>query len=240
MCFTGKNRRESECTDGSPYTYTLKFDSCQLQRGIFMNIAKKYFFVGTTFILLLLLFSCTTTKLKSVWKDTTYNGYINSIMVVALAERYEIRKFFEREFVKQFKKLGVEAIASVDAIPEEKEVNANIILAEARNRGIAMIMVTHLVSFDDKSVDSSASSSSIFHTYYRNVSIYIARPGYYAQGIKRTQGVTLTTKLYETKAEKLVWSVTSKTLEPDLSEYNIVKSLSKVIIESLYDNTLLR
>ena len=205
-----------------------------------MNIAKKYFFVGGTFVLLLLLFSCTTTKLKSVWKDSAYDGYINSIMVVALAERYEIRRFFEKEFVKQFKALGVEAIASVDAIPEEKEVNADIIIAEALKRGTEMIMVTHLVSFDDKSVDSSASSASIFHTYYRNVSIYVLNPGYYAQGIQRTQGVTLTTKLYETKTEKLVWSATSKTLEPDLSEYNIVKSLSKVIIKSLYDTTLLR
>jgi hypothetical protein len=205
-----------------------------------MIIAKRRFFVGATFIFLLVLFSCTATKLKSAWKDNTYEGYINNVMVVALAERYEIRKFFEREFAKQFKELGVEAIASVDALPEEKEVNADIIIAEALKRGTEMIMVTHLVSFDDKSVDSSASSASIFHTYYRNVSIYIQSPGYYAQGIQRPQGVTLTTKLYETKTEKLVWSATSKTLEPDLSEYNIVKSLSKVIIESLYDNKLLR
>ncbi len=205
-----------------------------------MIIARKYFFLGGTFVLLLLLLSCTTTKLKSVWKDNAYNGYINSIMVVALAERYEIRKFFEREFVKQFKELGIEAIASVDALPEEKEVNADIIIAEALKRGTEMIMVTHLVSFDDKSVVSSSNSASIFHTYYRNVSIHVLSPGYYAQGIKRTQGVTLTTKLYETKTEKLVWSATSKTLEPDFSEYNIVKSLSKVIIKSLYDTTLLR
>jgi hypothetical protein len=205
-----------------------------------MNIAKKYFFVAGTFVLLFLLSSCTTTKLKSVWKDDAYNEYINSVMVVALAERYEIRKFFEREFVKQFKALGIEAVASADALPEEKEVNADIIIAEALKRGAEMIMVTHLISFDDKSVESSGSSASIFHTYYRNASIYILNSGYYAQGIQRTQGVTLTTKLYETKTEKLVWSVTSKTLEPDLSEYNIVKSLSKVILESLHDNKLLR
>jgi hypothetical protein len=205
-----------------------------------MILARKYFFVGGTFVLLLLLFSCTTTKLKSVWKDTAYDGYINSIMVVALAERYEVRKFFEREFVKQFKELGAEAIASADAVPEEKEVNADIIIAEALKRGTDMIMVTHLVSFDDKSVASSGSSASIFHKDYRNVSIYILSSGYYARGIQRTQSINLVTKLYETKTEKLVWSATSKTLEPDLSEYNIVKSLSKVIIESLYDNKLLR
>ena len=195
---------------------------------------KRKYFIGVTFVFLLLLFSCSTTKLKSVWKDTTYDGYINNIMVVGVAARHDVRKFFEKEFVKQFKEVGVEAI------PSEDELKANVILAEARKRGIDMIMVTHLVSFDDESVDSTAEYGGIFHTYYRNVSIYIERPGYYAPGIQRTQGVTLATKIYERKTEKLIWSVTSKTLDPDLSEYNIVKSLSKVIIENLQDSKLIR
>ena len=131
-------------------------------------------------------------------------------------------------------------MTSVEAIPSEDKLKADVILAEARKRGIDMIMVTHLVSFDDESVDSTAQYGSIFHTYYRNVSIYIERPGYYAPGIQRTQGVTLATKIYERKTEKLIWSVTSKTLDPDLSEYNIVKSLSKVIIENLQDSKLIR
>ena len=202
-------------------------------------LTRKYF-VGVSYIFLLLLFSCSTTKLKSVWKDNTYDGYINNIMVVGLAERYDVRRFFEKEFVKQFKEVGVEAIASVDAIPAEKELNAHIILDAARKRGTDMIMVTHIISFDDESVDPTAQYGGIFHTYYRNVSIYIQSSGYYASGIQRTQGVTLATKIYETKTEKLVWSVLSKTLDPNLSEYNIVKSLSKVIIKSLRDNELIR
>jgi len=202
-------------------------------------LTRKYF-VGVTFVFILLLFSCSTTKLKSVWKDTTYDGYVNNIMVVAIAARHDVRKFFEKEFVKQFKKVGVEAMTSVEAITSEDELKADVILAEARKRGIDMIMVTHLLSFDDESVDSTAQHGGIFHTYYRNVSIYVGRSGYYAEGIQRTQAVTLTTKIYERKTEKLVWSVTSKTLDPDLSEYNIVKSLSKVIIKSLHDNELIR
>lgn len=202
-------------------------------------LTRKYF-VCVTFVFLLLLFSCSATKLKSVWKDNTYDGYINNIMVVGVAARHDVRKFFEKEFVKQFKEVGVEAITSVDAIPSEDELKANVILAEARKHGIDMIMVTHLISFDDKSVDPTTRYGGIFHTYYRNVSIYIERPGYYDSGIQRTQGVTLATNIYETKTEKLIWSVTSKTLDAQLSEYNIVKSLSKVIIKSLRDNKLLR
>ena len=201
---------------------------------------KRKYYVSVAFVFLLLLFSCATTKLKSVWKDSSYDGYINNIMVVAIAARHDVRKFFEKEFVKQFKEVGVEAMASVEAIPSEDELKADVILAEARKRGIDMIMVTHLVSFDDESVGSTAQQGGIFHTYYDNVSIYVVRSGYYAQGIQRTQAVTLETKIYERKTEKLVWSVTSKTLDPDLSEYNIVKSLSEVIIKNLHDNKLIR
>ncbi len=161
-------------------------------------------------------------------------------MVVAVAARHDVRKFFEKEFVKQFKEVGVEAVTSVEAIPSEDELKANVILDEARKRGIDMIMITHLISFDDESVDPTVQHGGIFHTYYRNVSIYVGRPGYYAQGIQRTQAVTLATKIYERKTEKLVWSVTSKTLDPDISEYNIVKSLSEVIIENLKDSKLIR
>ena len=123
-------------------------------------LTRKYF-IGVTFVFLLLLFSCATTKLKSVWKDNTYDGYINNIMVVGVAARHEVRRFFEKEFVKQFKEVGVEAMTSVEAIPSEDKLEADVILAEVRKRGIDMIMVTHLVSIDDESLDPTGESGGI-------------------------------------------------------------------------------
>jgi hypothetical protein len=178
--------------------------------------------------------------LKSVWKDNTFDEYITNIMIVGVAPRHDVRKFYEKEFVKQFKEVGVEAMTSVEAIPSEDKLEAAVILAEVRKRGIDMIMVTHVVSFDDESIDPTGESGGIFHTYYRNVSITILGSGYYDPGIQRTPGVTLVTKIYEAKTEKLVWSAMSKSLDPNFSRYDMVKSLSKVIINSLRDNKLLR
>ena len=48
--------------------------------------------------------ACTSTKLTSVWKDTTYDGYIESILVVAVTENLRNRLIFESEFVEEFKK----------------------------------------------------------------------------------------------------------------------------------------
>ena len=137
-----------------------------------MVFVKKVFIV-IPFVFLVLLSSCTTTKLKSVWKDTTFDESITNIMVDGVAPRHDVRKFFEKEFVKQFKKVGVEAMTSVEAIPSEDQLKANVILAEVRKRGIEMIMVTHLVSLDDESIDPTGASGGIFQTYYHNVSITI-------------------------------------------------------------------
>ena len=194
------------------------------------KMIKRKYFIGLSYVFLLLLFSCSNTKLKSVWKDTTFDEYMTNVMVVAVAERLDIRKFFEKEFVKQFKEVGIEAMTSVEVIPSEDKLEADVILAEVRKRGIDMIMVTHLVSINDESVDPTAKYGGIFHTDYRKISIYVFGPGYYDSGIQRTQSLTLVTKIYEAKTEKLVWSVTSKTLDHNLSEYNIVKSLSKEVI----------
>ena len=190
-----------------------------------------------SFVFLLSLVSCTTTKLKSVWKDNAYDGYINSIMVVGIFERLEIRRFFEREFAKQFKNLDTEAIASADTIPPEKELDEHVILAEARNQGMDMIMVTHLISVDEKSAFHPQRQLGGFNNYYHWAYAYVHGPRYYTQG---TLSVYLTSKLYETKTERLLWSVTSRTMDVHESKYNIVKSLSKVVMKSLRDNNLLK
>lgn len=201
-----------------------------------MITVKKIIFL-VTIVFLSSLVSCTTTKLKSVWKDNTYNGYINNIMVVGIFERRDIRKFFERELVNLFANHDTEAIASADAIPSEEELNESVILGEARKQGIDMIMVTHLLSIDETSAFHPQRNLGGFNSYYHWAYAYVHGPRYYSQG---TLSVYLTSNLYETKTEKLIWSVTSKTMDVHESKYNIVKSLSKVVIKSLSNNKLLK
>ena len=104
-----------------------------------MVLVRKAFFVTPLFFLILAS-SCTTTKLKSVWKDTTFDDYITTIMVVGVAPRQDVRKFYEKEFVNKFKEVGVEAITSLKAIPSEDQLQPNVILDEVRKRRIEMIM----------------------------------------------------------------------------------------------------
>ena len=201
-----------------------------------MVLVKKAFFVAPL-VFLVLLSSCTTTKFKSVWKDKSYDGYIKSVMVVGVAERLDVRRFFEREFAKQLKECGVDSIASVDAITSVKELTEEAILTAAREQGTDMILVTHLLSIGATSSYHLPKHATKFHTYYHWAYAYVHGPTYYAQG---SQNVLLATNLYETKTEKLIWSVTTKTIDVHESKFKIIKSKSKGVIKNLRKNKLLR
>lgn len=201
-----------------------------------MGTAKSIFFV-VLFVSLVLLSSCTTTKFKSVWKDTSYKGYIESVMVVGVAERLDIRQFFEREFVRQFKERGVNAIASVDVIASEKEITEDVILSAAQEQGADMILVTHLLSIGGTTSYHLPKHPTNFHGYYDWAYAYVHGPSYYTQG---SQSVLLATNLYETKTEKLIWSVTTKTVDIHESKFKIIKSKSRGAIKNLHKNNLIQ
>ena len=199
-------------------------------------------FCNILFVLLLSLTSCTSTKLTSTWKDNTYKDYIDTLMIVAVTENTRNRLIFEREFVEEFTKAGIKAIASIDVIPPEEASNEDAILAESQKREISMIMVTHLIGVDEKSVYHPPKTRTVsrggyygrFHSYYPRVYEYVHEPGYYT----KHKSVNLETNLYETETQKLIWSVTSETLDPK-SVNTIIESLSKVIIKDLRKQKLL-
>jgi hypothetical protein len=207
-----------------------------------MHTVKQFLISSVLLVMLLSLASCGGTKLTSVWKDTTYEGTIDKIMVVAVTENTRNRLIFERDFVEAFKKTGAEALASLDVTTEEEESNNNAILNEARKRGISMILVTHLIGVDEKSVYHPPKTRTVsrggyhnrFNSYYPRVYEYVHEPGYYTQH----KSVNLETNLYETGTEKLVWSVTSETIDPE-SVNTIIESLSKEVIKNLRKNKLL-
>ena len=194
------------------------------------------------FVFLLSFTSCTGTKLTSVWKDNTYEGYIDTLMVVAVTENSRNRLIFEREFVEEFNKTGIEAVASIDVIPPEETANENAILTAAQKRGISMIMVTHLIGIEEKEVYHPPKTYTVpsrgyygrFNSYYPRVYEYVHQPGYYS----KHKSVNLETNLYETPTQKLIWSVTSETLDPK-SVNTIIESLSKVVIKDLREQKLL-
>ncbi len=191
---------------------------------------------GVLFFFLWAQVACTTTQFKSVWKQDTFDGQLNSILVVGVAERNDIRIFFEKEFAKLFNDRGTRAMASAVIIPPEQELNEDAVLAAAREHGLKTILVTHLISIGTKTAYRIPTNAARFNTYYDWAFAYVNGPNYYAQG---STNVVMATNIYEVKTEELIWSARTKTIDVHQSKYKIIKSKSSSVIRRLQKDSLL-
>jgi len=214
-----------------------------------MNKTFKYYrTLATISLFLLFLNSCTPTKLIDAWKDKSYTGgTLKSVMVLGVANNPRNRKMFEEVFSKQFKGHGVEAVTSFEAIPKDVKLDKEnikshkeIIKAAAIKRGVEAILVTHLVAVEEKEVyhpptyELAPQYYHGFDDYYPVIFDNVYTPGYYSQH----KYISLESNLYDINTEKLIWSASSKTTDPE-SVNEIIESLCKEVMKSLRKNGLI-
>lgn len=187
--------------------------------------------------------SCAPTKLTGVWKDAAYTGgSLKSVMVVGVVENPRNRRMFEQFFVEQFKNNGVEAFSSSDVILLGKELNKDAVKSAAEKLGADAVLVTHLKAVEEKEEYMPPVYTNIPDPYnqnlgrhYSRVYGYVHEPGYYVTH----KYVRLENNLYEIKTEKLIWSSSSETINPE-SANEVIESLGKVVMKSLRDNGLIK
>ena len=182
-----------------------------------------------------------TTKLTRVWHDDTYQGgFLRSIMVVGVSKDALRGKMIEEAFVKQFESNGVRATASGAHVSSNKALNIDTIRAEAQRLGMEAIFVTHFVSVNDKSVYIHPSippppGENNFTEYYGTAYESTQYSGRYED----KTDVRLKSNLYETSTEKLIWSVSSETIDAKTVD-ELVESLSKVVMKNLRQDKLIK
>jgi hypothetical protein len=182
----------------------------------------------------MLLVSCATTEIKSVWNDASYQGGpLLKIVVMSLAKNQTIKRLYEDEFVSQLKAHGVQAIPGYTVVPQEKMADENYISEKVKELGADAILITRLV---DKKTIQTYYPPEIYYTpapyyrgwhgYYRTSYQYMLTPGYTAQ----QEAVVLETNIYSTQDNKLIWSALSETFLEGSSEkliYSLVEKLIK-------------
>ena len=206
-------------------------------------MSKRLKIPGSVFIIFLLFFAaCASTKLTGVYNDRNYGGgYLKSVMIVGVSDNLKNRRLFEDTFVEQFKKSGIEAFSGVVVIPKGKKLNKDTIKGAAENLGAETVLVTHLVGVEKKetyvppSYDYMPRHHNRLGPYYSSVDQYTHTPGYYIDH----KYVRLESNLYETKTEKLIWSASSETIDPE-SVNELIESLCKKVMKSLKDNNLIK
>ena len=179
--------------------------------------------------------ACATTRLTSVWRDETYRGpQLRKVLVVGVSERAVIRRLFEDEFTRQLKARGSDATPSYTIGSLELLQDRAASVAKIRELGFDGVLVTRLV--DRKTVTTYYPPTYLgppgyaggWYGYYSLSYGYVTSPGYTVE----SQVVNLETSVYETKADRLVWSALSETFLEGSSQ-SLVRSLIKLLVANL-------
>ena len=179
--------------------------------------------------------ACATTQLNAVWKDQSYQGRPDKILVVGLAKNPVNRRIFEDEFVRQLKAHGTEAIASYTVLPDRQKDDHAIIAAKVAELGADTVLITRMVS--KKTVQFYVPGTAYYPPphygrwpdYYGHGYEAMYTPGYMAD----EEFAVIETNLYEARNnDKLVWAASSETgmHGPDQS---LIRSYISIMVKAM-------
>ena len=180
--------------------------------------------------------SCSTTTLKTVWKDTKYQAKLKEVLIIGIAKEKTIRRLFEDEFVGLFKARGVDALASYTLIPSEGMLDKATVESKIKNLGVDAVLVTRLVESKKErayAVPARTYRGGWYGYYNRSYEYNRQLDNYYEYEV-----IYLETNIYETQSGNLIWSGLSETFVQSTDQEEI-KAFIEVIIKSLSDNQLI-
>jgi hypothetical protein len=187
--------------------------------------------------------ACTTasrssTVMTDTWKDKTYQGKPQKIIVIMVARYPDTRNMFEDRFVGELSNRGNNAFQSYSVIPYEHLRDKELVKAKIKNSDADTVLISRLV--DTKTIES-----------YNPGMIYVVPDpyydwwGYYAV-VFADYGYTgdvsvayIETNIYDVKTEKLIWSGHSKT-ERTYGEQELITAFIQRIIKKLSSAGLIK
>ena len=199
-------------------------------------------FIAIAVFAFLLLLSCSTTQTTNTWVSPYYRGSpVSNVFVIAVTKNKDLRRSFENKFVQQLKATGVRAFPSYSEMKLDQKIGKEAVLAMVEKLGADSVLVTHLVSMEEKEISTPATNyvpTDDYHggdaQYYADIYDYSRNPQYSPTSVK----VRLESKLYEVKTEKPIWSAQSKTIDPQ-STMELFDAAIAAFVKNLQQNKLL-
>ena len=177
----------------------------------------------------LVLTSCASTRVTSDWSDVSYQKKPNKVVVMALINERANRRLIEDEFVREFRKSGLEAQASYAVLPEAKPGDKEAVEAKVKELGADALLMSRLI--DRKTERDYVPGTtyvppagyydwpSYYHGFYPSgfypgpyAGYYGGYPGGYSSGYVTERVYYIAeTNLYDVTTGRLVWSAVTKT-----------------------------
>jgi hypothetical protein len=163
-----------------------------------------------TFIILCISLACTSTKFTASWKDQTYQGHPEKILVINAFPNPANRRLFEDEFVMALKDRRVDAVVSYTIMPDPVASDKHTYATQAKEVGADTILINRPLGTTTGEVVGAGGVT------YSDVYI-------------NTQ-----TDVYDMKSNRLVVSVTAETwIQQDAPYSALIKSYIKDLVQKL-------
>ena len=189
-------------------------------------------------IFVLISFSCATTTVTNTWKDKSYQGKAQKIVVIMVAKSPDMRDLFEDRFVAELADRGNNAIQSNEIITMEQLPDKEMVKSKIKSIGSDIVLVSRLV--DTKTIEAYMPGQiyvvpDIYYGWGTYYGVIFADYGYTAD----VPVIYIETNLYDVKTEKLIWSAHTKT-ERTEGEQQLINTFIKVIIKKLASDKIIQ
>jgi len=194
-------------------------------------------------LLTLLLSACTSSiKTLETWKDDSYTGSLETVLVIAAARDDFIRKQIENVLVNQLAKQGVEAVAGHKVFADpEKSLERETVLKKVKELGVANVLVMKSVMHESREesqaqgifVSPSATYRDGWYSYYAGSVVMPEKK-------IDTDYFTVSTTLFDVSCKKPVWSDLTQIKISGTSKQGAVNLYTPLIIERLQQAQLLK
>jgi hypothetical protein len=98
------------------------------------------------FLMIFLFIACSSTKFPSIWKDPTYKGHPEKILVISTFPYPGTRKLFEDQLVKTLKDNRIEAVVSYTVIPDPIVSDQDALVAQAKETDVDTVLINSPVA----------------------------------------------------------------------------------------------
>lgn len=185
------------------------------------------------------------TRLAEPWVDRSFVGThdpFKRMLIIGVPDFPDKRRQLEDTLAGVLSKNDVEAIASLDLMPPDTEINKENVLEAIEGRGVDSVLVTVLFRVDDIEVvkiDDPGTKRSerdfalgLWRDFRDTYDYRLDAP------VDQQHRMVLENNLYDVETAELVWSVQSYSMDPKSAD-EIIESLSKLVTAQLRKEDLI-
>ena len=190
----------------------------------------------TIALVALALTACASNKPIGEWRNQSFTGVVDNILIIGVSSNSERRYTFENKFVAALAANNTRAIASYKILDSSLNLRREIIEKTIEGQQVGAVLITRLVGVRAQEVYSLPDDYDYQRSFY----------GYYDNALQETNRgtytertlLTLETSLYDTASGELIWSMQSERMDASTPRKNIEAQI-KLTTETLLNQGLI-